>query len=141
MKIFHRKIRRSPDKRACTTKRGDWRFRLSNGHVSAVDRLSCMKVVNRSGQVRYGSTCRDGTSPRSPFCSTPSAYSGRPPGPAPGPLTIRSYDHPTALTTTSWDAPAGLELICVYIYLTGLEMICVYFYLTGLELSAWGCSV
>ena len=59
------------------------------------------------GRVRYGSTCRDGTSPRSSFCSTPSAYSGRPPGPAPGPLTIPSYDHPTALTTTRWDAPAG----------------------------------
>ena len=61
-----------------------------------------------SGQVWYGSTCRDGTSPRSPISSTPSAYSGRPPGPAQGPLTIPSYDRPTyMLTTTSWGAPAG----------------------------------
>ena len=29
------------------------------------------------------------------------------PGPVPGPLTIPSYDHPTALATTSWGAPAG----------------------------------
>ena len=66
------------------------------------------KIYICSSQVMYGSTCHDGTSPRSPFCSTPSAYSGPPPGPAPGPLTIPSYDHPTALTTTSWDAPAEL---------------------------------
>ena len=64
-------------------------------------------ILTMSDQVRYGSTCRHGTSPRSPICSTPSAYSGRPPGPAPGPLTTPSYDHPTALTTTSWDAPSG----------------------------------
>ena len=47
--------------------------------------------VRWSGQVRYGSTCRVGTSPRSPFHPTPSAYTGRPPGPPPGPLIIQSF--------------------------------------------------
>ena len=62
-----------------------------------------IRNIHNIGQVRYGNTCRDGTSPRSPFCSIPSAYSG----PSPGPLTIPSYDPPTALTTTGWGAPAG----------------------------------
>ena len=41
------------------------------------------------GQVKYASTCRDSTSPCSTFCPTRMAYSGRLPGPAPDPLTIR----------------------------------------------------
>ena len=54
--------------------------------------------IMRSGQARYGSTCRSGNSPRPPFSSIPSAFSLQSTGPAPGPLTIPQYSSPAVTT-------------------------------------------